>query len=510
MNSLENILDPSTFTGTVPGMLALTPALMIANSIVSFVMGRITYWINFILSSLHRLFVIRFTLDASSYETNQEMIDNLIQHINGNRLTLQTPFYRVYDCTGANDEMKNKKLELDSGSFLFVEGMHPILANISVSDQIVAQYSMQPGKKLAYKKGISFSCLRWSYHRLLSLLRKYNDDAEEEKINKPEVLTISDYTSNPMLMFQNNALTDKLKDEEKKKSDNGKPSIGFFIAPSNFTGMGKWLKFCDLDHTDYDHIIVPENLKKTIETDYTRFSLEETKMMYRVRNIHPKRSYLLYGKPGGGKTSFVKAFASAHRMNIYELSNSMFSSMQTLRIMLGEVPENSLILVEDLDVIFPNRELEMKKLDGLEQRDRLARENELDKRANNMSEFFNIIDGVVPVINNSVIFFTTNHIDRLDPAFKRPGRMDIKVIFDYLEPKGIEDMFMMYFPDQKELAATMMKQLNGMRIMPAYLSEYLRRSIFNEPESVIRGSREWFEEMEKTDSEMVQTEHGAE
>ena len=46
----------------------------------------------------------------------------------------------------------------------------------------------------------------------------------------------------------------------------------------------------------------------------------------------------------------------------------------------------------------------------------------------------------------SLLFATTNHIERLDPALSRPGRMDVWVNFSYATQYQAEGIFKCFFP----------------------------------------------------------------
>ena len=44
-------------------------------------------------------------------------------------------------------------------------------------------------------------------------------------------------------------------------------------------------------------------------------------------------------------------------------------------------------------------------------------------------------------VDGRVIFATTNHVDRLDPALKRPGRFDVQISFTLACTEQIEGLF---------------------------------------------------------------------
>ena len=70
-----------------------------------------------------------------------------------------------------------------------------------------------------------------------------------------------------------------------------------------------------------------------------------------------RRGYMLYGPPGTGKTSFTQAIAGAMGMNVcyLNLSGNKLDDDELNRS-LNQAPMNSIILLEDIDGIFVNRE----------------------------------------------------------------------------------------------------------------------------------------------------------
>ena len=66
---------------------------------------------------------------------------------------------------------------------------------------------------------------------------------------------------------------------------------------------------------------------------------------------------MLYGPPGTGKTSFTQAIAGAMGMNVcyLNLSGNKLDDDELNRS-LNQAPMNSIILLEDIDGIFVNRE----------------------------------------------------------------------------------------------------------------------------------------------------------
>ncbi|MCY2985698.1 MAG: AAA family ATPase [Planctomycetota bacterium] len=150
---------------------------------------------------------------------------------------------------------------------------------------------------------------------------------------------------------------------------------------------------------------------------------------YCERGIPYRRGYLLNGPPGTGKSSAVVAIASALGMDIAMLSLGD-SNMEDSGIseLFSSIPVNSIVLMEDIDCAFIDR----KEAD--------------DKRSKvTFSGLLNAIDGVAAG-EGRLLFATTNHIERLDPALIRPGRIDRKMFIGYATQEQAARLFQRFFP----------------------------------------------------------------
>jgi chaperone BCS1 len=56
----------------------------------------------------------------------------------------------------------------------------------------------------------------------------------------------------------------------------------------------------------------------------------------------------------------------------------------------------------------------------------------------------NALDGVV-ASEERIIFMTTNHPEKLDPALIRPGRVDVKEYFGHATPHQTKEMFLRFY-----------------------------------------------------------------
>src|SRR5947207_3025783 len=61
-----------------------------------------------------------------------------------------------------------------------------------------------------------------------------------------------------------------------------------------------------------------------------------------------------------------------------------------------------------------------------------------------LSGFLNALDGVV-ASEERIIFMTTNHPEKLDPALIRPGRVDVKEYFGHATSYQAQEMFLHFY-----------------------------------------------------------------
>lgn len=162
---------------------------------------------------------------------------------------------------------------------------------------------------------------------------------------------------------------------------------------------------------------------------------------YGDRGIPYRRGYLLYGPPGCGKSSFITALAGELNFGICVLNLSERGlTDDRLNHLLAVAPQNSIILLEDIDAAFASREDTPRVAAAYEGLNRLT-----------FSGLLNCLDGVAST-EARIVFMTTNHLERLDPALVRPGRVDLKEYIGYCTEHQLEEMFKrFYMTDRPEL-----------------------------------------------------------
>jgi len=142
-------------------------------------------------------------------------------------------------------------------------------------------------------------------------------------------------------------------------------------------------------------------------------------------------SALLYGEPGCGKTSTILAIASELNYDIAYI-NPAKASIATL--MSYAHMSRTIFVFEDIDAVDTKVNVKRNDEDDIE-----PPENVFIKEGLSLSELLNVTDGLLSN-DGTIMLFTTNHIEKLDPAFLRKGRMNETVKFTEFTPKTANKM----------------------------------------------------------------------
>jgi len=214
-----------------------------------------------------------------------------------------------------------------------------------------------------------------------------------------------------------------------------------------------------------ESVVLANNIGQEIVDDVRNFYKSED--WYRGCGIPFRRGVLLYGPPGTGKTSFIQAVAGEVGLNIcvVNLSNKSLDD-EGLSSRLMDAPAKSIILLEDIDAVFVGRGVATPEeaLGGAKSAPSVT-----------FSGLLNALDGVASQ-EGRILFMTTNHIEKLDPALIRPGRCDVIVKFDLATADQARRMFLRFFPTEKDLANDVQKMLADKAVSPAALQGHFLKN----------------------------------
>lgn len=182
----------------------------------------------------------------------------------------------------------------------------------------------------------------------------------------------------------------------------------------------------------FETLAMDPRRKAEIMADLREFAGGES--FYRATGRAWKRGYLLYGPPGTGKSSMIAAMANYLNYDIYDLEITEVASNSELRKLLMKTTSKSIIVIEDIDcsVDLSDRR---KDMGGGKHKSRQGHhshpgsdDGSSGPRSVTLSGLLNFTDGLWSCCGSERIFvFTTNHVEKLDPALLRCGRMDMHI-----------------------------------------------------------------------------------
>nr|GLL38794.1 AAA-ATPase ASD, mitochondrial-like [Ipomoea trifida] len=198
--------------------------------------------------------------------------------------------------------------------------------------------------------------------------------------------------------------------------------------------------------TKWSHVIFkhPSNFK-TLAMEPTRKQeiMEELHNFTNSKDYYAKigkawkRGYLLHGPPGTGKSSMIAAMANLLQYDVYDLELTAVKDNSELRKLLIETSCKSIIVT--------------------------------------LSGLLNVIDGLWSAIGEErIIVFTTNYIEKLDPALIRRGRMDSHIELSYCCFEAFKVLAKNYLDiESHELFPKIRGLLGETKITPADVAENL-------------------------------------
>ncbi|KAF9683374.1 hypothetical protein SADUNF_Sadunf04G0006800 [Salix dunnii] len=202
----------------------------------------------------------------------------------------------------------------------------------------------------------------------------------------------------------------------------------------------KWGNIVFEHPSTFNTLAMEAQKKDEIKNDLIKFS--KGKDYYANIGKAWKRGYLLHGPPGTGKSSMIAAMANLLDYDVYDIELTTIKDNSELRKLLIETKGKSIIVIEDIDCsldLTGQRKKRKEKDDDEADKEnpisKLKKEAEEEQESGSkvtLSGLLNVIDGIWSACGGErIIIFTTNYVDKLDPALIRRGRMDKHIEMSY-------------------------------------------------------------------------------
>ncbi|XP_027336853.1 AAA-ATPase At2g46620-like [Abrus precatorius] len=232
----------------------------------------------------------------------------------------------------------------------------------------------------------------------------------------------------------------------------GKRHLRLFINGPGSAGA-RWRSVPFNHPATFETIAMEKDLKNKIKSDLESFL--KAKKYYQRLGRAWKRSFLLYGPSGTGKSSFVAAMANFLRYDVYDVDLSKVRGDSDLKHLLLETTPKSIVVVEDLDRF-------------------LTEDSESAVTASGIQNF---MDGIVSSCcgEERVMVFTMNSKLCVDPNLLRPGRVDVHIHFPTCDFSAFKTLASSYLGVKEHKLFAQVEDIfrHGASLSPAEIGELM-------------------------------------
>jgi hypothetical protein len=447
----------------------------------TFITGFIIFISTWLISMTSRLREIDITKFMSWFrsQTNENKIiisGKKLQGVDDTRLEYSTTFFAIIHRIKKLDCKNSKIFELSEIQIKDYEDYGDWYDSDDDGDESINKKKEDQKANLIVSQNEPFK-LDDDIYGEVNINNSSDDDKDKKSLLKTEEFQIT-VKSEVLSMDQLRASVNKWVVEYQESMAPDKYLRYFLYSPSEnstddyYDATTHYSEFRFESGKTFDNVFFPEKEDIIKRIDF----FTNNKDWYKSRGIPYTMGFLLYGEPGCGKTSTIKAIANLTQRHIVSVPlnriktcKELLSIFYNVRMNQKEIPLNRrLYILEDIDCA------ELKDIVG----DRDKDDSDSDKDSGKSSEkiqdertFLNmlkvpnvsifdkknnkltlagileVLDGVMEM-DGRMLVITTNYPEKLDKALIRPGRIDMKLKFGRCTQANLVHMYENFFQSE--------------------------------------------------------------
>lgn len=211
----------------------------------------------------------------------------------------------------------------------------------------------------------------------------------------------------------------------------------------------------------FDTMYLKELDEKKLLSVLTKF--KSNKELLKSLGLPNKLCVMLDGLPGTGKSSAILTIASYLKKDIYYLSfGDTIETNDDLQMIFDHVVKNcngGIIVAEDIDAV---GSLLHSRTNSIIENTTKTMETTTHKLS--LAYVLNLLQGTITP-DNLIFIATTNHIEKLDPAFYRHGRFDVRITFQLADHYQLNKIYSKFF--QRQIPKNLLSRIQEYKYTPA-------------------------------------------